>query len=53
MLVEVHNPFEIQLCTEDVEEDVLAIAFVKLTHLVGELIEHWKALRSIALAGNH
>lgn len=52
-LEEKDDTFVVELRAEQVEKDVLAVALVELTALIGQLVEHWKGLRCVRRAGDH
>lgn len=47
VLVEVDHALQVQFCTQNIEENILAVAFVKLADLICKLIEHRKVLAGI------
>ena len=53
VLIEIDNAFKIKFRAKQVEKDVLTIALVHLTALVGQFIEHWEGLRSVRHAWDH
>lgn len=52
-LVEEDDSFEIQLRTEQIEKNVLAVTFVEFGALRGKFVEHGERLRCIRHTGNH
>ena len=53
VLVKVDDALEIQFCTQNIKENILAIAFIELTDLIRELIKHRKVLAGIVRALYH
>tara|TARA_B110000285_G_C14812031_1_gene462435 strand:- start:234 stop:464 length:231 start_codon:yes stop_codon:yes gene_type:complete len=45
--IEVYHTINVEFRTEEVEEDILTVAFERLTHRADQFIEHREALRSV------
>lgn len=51
--VEIDNAIQVEFRGKNIEEDVLAVAFVQLLYLGDQLIKHRERLAGVALAWHH